>query len=184
MVLKGGKNSMRAGLVALALGLALPAAFADPKEDTEQAEKEFARGNLVVALTLWKKAAEQGYAPAQVRMGDMLDKSDDDADAVEWYRKAAAQGEAAGEFGLGEMYGKGEGVKRDYEQARKYIGSAAEKGHLLAMLVMRDMYKSGGMGVAVDLAKSEEWSAKAKPLLPEDKTPPAPPPEQKVRKRR
>lgn len=170
-------------LGAVLLGLALPAAIAGPKEDCETAEKEFARGNLIVALGLWKKAAEQGYAPAQTRMGDMLDKSEEDADAVEWYKKAAAQGEAAGEFGLGEMYAKGEGVTKDFDLARKYIGSAADKNYLLAMLVMRDMYKTGGLGVKVDLAKSEEWNAKVKPLLPEDKSPP-PAPEPKGRKRR
>jgi uncharacterized protein len=178
------KYVRRAGLGALLLGLALSAAVAGPKEDTEEAEKEFARGNLIVALKLWKKAAEQGYAPAQTRMGDMLDKSEDDVDAVGWYKKAAAQGDAAGEFGLGGMYAKGEGVKKDFELARKYIGSAAEKGNLQAMLVMRDMYKNGSMDVAIDLAKSEEWQVKLKPLLPEDTSPPAPPPEPKVRKRR
>jgi hypothetical protein len=54
------KYVRRAGLGALLLGLALSAAAAGPKEDTEVAEKEFARGNLIVALKLWKKAAEQG----------------------------------------------------------------------------------------------------------------------------
>lgn len=158
---------MRYGAVLLSLAAA--AAFAGPQEDTEQAEKEFARGNLVLSLSLWKKAADQGYAPAQARLGDMLDKSEDDEQAVEWYRKAAAQGNAAGEFGLGQMYAKGEGVQRDIAQARAYTLRAAEKNHLPAVLLMRELSKNGGLGVPVDLAQSAAWDARAKDIVARDK---------------
>ncbi|RZI42009.1 sel1 repeat family protein [Herbaspirillum sp. HC18] len=165
---RGGKRRMRCFLGAALLCLIVPIALAGPKEDTEQAEKEFANGNLVGALGLWRKAADQGNALAQARLGDMLDKAEDDEEAVKWYRKSAAQGEPAGEFGLGEMYAKGEGVKQDFELARKYIGSAADKGFLSAMIVMRDMYKTGSHGIQIDLAKSAEWAAKVAVIIPKD----------------
>ena len=156
----------------LAASLLVPAAFAaaGAKEDSEQAEKEFARGNLVVSLSLWRKAANEGYAPAQAWLGDILDKSEEDEEAVSWFRKAAAQGDAHGEYGLGQMYAKGEGVKQDFEQARLYIGRAAQKDYLPAVVLMREMYKNGTMGLAADPAQAAKWDAKVKELSP----PPAP----------
>jgi uncharacterized protein len=151
---------------AILLGLLAPSAIAGPAEDNVQAEKEFARGNLVVAVELWKKAAASGYAPAQVWLGDILDKSEEDEEAVAWYRKAVAQGDAAGEFGLGQMYAKGEGVKKDFVQAVALVKRSAEKNHLPAIAALRDIYKYGRFGVAIDLAESDIWDAKAKALSP------------------
>lgn len=158
------KHRKRIALVGALLALGAPLAHAGPEQDTEQAEKEFARGNLVVSMSLWRKAAGEGYAPAQARLGDILDKAEEDVDAVSWYRKAADQGNAAGEFGLGLMYGKGEGVQRDEAQARKYISLAAGRDYLPAVIVMVDMYKSGTLGATPDLAESAKWKAKADEL--------------------
>lgn len=165
-------DGMRRRWVALGtvtLSLMTSVAIAGPEEDTVQAESEFARGNLIVALSLWRKAADAGYAPAQVRLGDMYDKAEDDKDAVEWYRKAAIQGNAAGEFGLGEMYAKGEGVAKDYAQAYSHISRAAEKGYLPAIVLMREIYRNGSMGVAADPVKSAEWDAKAQKTVAQEK---------------
>lgn len=156
-------------LSAVVLALAAPVAIAGPEDDTQQAENEFARGNLIVALTLWKKAAEQGYAPAQARLGDIYDKAEEDKDAAEWYRKAAVQGNAAGEFGLGGMYAKGEGVAKDPVQAFSYISRAAGKEHLQAMIQMRELYRMGSLGVTPDLAKSAEWDEKVKQVVAREK---------------
>lgn len=147
-------------------GLAMPWAAAGPQQDTELAEKEFSRGDLVVSLRLWRNAAEQGYAPAQARMGDMLDKAEEDEDAVEWYRKAAAQGNSAGEDGLGQMYAKGEGVKKDLEQALTYILRATEKNYVPSLLVLMDAYRRGGLGLAADAKKADELEAKIISLDP------------------
>lgn len=146
----------------LALMLAMPLATAAPAPETEQAEQEFARGNLVVALTLWRKAAEQGDPQAQARLGDMLDKAEENAEAVSWYRKSAEQGHANGEFGLGQMYAKGEGVAQDFEQARLYILRAAEKGHFNAIVQLREAYRLGTLGLSPDPAQSAAWDAKVK----------------------
>lgn len=153
------------GLMSL---LVAAGATAGPAEDTEQAHKEFSRGNLVVAIDLWKKAANAGHAPAQVWLGDIYDKSEDDELAVEWYRKAAAQGDPGGEYGLGQMYAKGEGVKKDEEKARAHISSAAEKNHLEAAIYMREMYKKGLSGVTIDAALSEKWDVRVKEILAKD----------------
>ena len=154
---------------AVMFGLVAQGALAGPQQDTDLAEKEFARGNLVVAMSLWRKAAEEGYAPAQARLGDVLDTAEEDQEAVEWYRKAAAQGNAAGEDGLGQMYAKGEGVKQDFEMARTYILRAAEKNHVPAVKLMMESYRVGGLGLAIDKEKADEWEAKVIALVPDYK---------------
>lgn len=159
-------SSLKRFVFALLCGLATPWVLAGPQEECDLAEKEFARGDLVASMGLWKKAALQGFAPAQARLGDMLDKSEDDEEAVDWYRKAAEQGNAAGEDGLGQMYAKGEGVKKDFEQARSYILRAAEKNYLPSVIMMMESYRSGGLGLAADAVKANEWEAKVIALLP------------------
>lgn len=166
---------MGAGLAALALALAAPLATAGPEEDNLQAEQEFARGDLVASMALWRKAAEQGYAPAQIWLGDILDKSEEDEEAVSWYRKAAAQGSAGGEYGLGVMYSKGEGVEKDLAQAYAYIFKAAEKNYLQAMVAMMEAYRHGGLGLAVDPVQADAWEAKVIVLAPGYKKVPPPP---------
>ena len=154
------------GVGTLLWGLITPWAVAGPEQDTELAEKEFARGDLVASLALWTKAAQQGYAPAQTRLGDILDKAEEDARAVEWYRKAAAQGNTAGEYGLGQMYAKGEGVNKDFKQALSYNLLAAEKGYLAAVVLMMEAYRTGGLGLALDNAQADAWEVKVSTLSP------------------
>lgn len=163
---KLGTGLKYVGVGTLLWGLFTPWAVAGPEQDTELAEMEFARGNMIVSLALWTKAAQLGYAPAQARLGDMLDKSEEDAIAVDWYRKAADQGNAAGDYGLGQMYAKGEGVKKDIELARSHTLRAAEKGHREAVRMMKDAYRSGGLGLAVDKAQADVWEAKFIALAP------------------
>jgi len=165
------KTMLETGLKYLGVGMVLwalitPWAVAGPEQDTELAEKEFARGDLLASMGLWRKAAQQGYAPAQVRLADILDKAEEDVEAADWYRKAAVQGNAAGEYGLGQMYLKGEGVKKDFEQAQSYILRAAGKDYLEAVVLMMEAYRTGGMGVAVDITQADAWEAKLIALSP------------------
>lgn len=154
------------GAGALLWGAVTPWALAGPEQETATAEMEFARGDLVASTKLWYKAAQQGYAPAQARLGDILDASEEDAQAAEWYRKAAAQGNAAGEYGLGQMYAKGEGVKKDLEQARAYILKSAEKNYIDAIATVISAYRTGAAGFPVDKAQSEAWEVKMAAVVP------------------
>lgn len=162
-----GRTNFKALWVGVVLGIVIASgAVAGPEQDNELAEKEFARGDLMASMGLWRKAALEGYAPAQARLGDILDKSEEDKEAVEWYRKAAAQGNAAGEFGLGQMYLKGEGVEKDAEKALAYMRLAAEKNNLLAVVMMMNAYRTGIMGLEPDSDKADEWEAKVVELSP------------------
>jgi hypothetical protein len=80
------------------------------------------------AVECYRRAAVQGYAPAQYSLADCLhrglDVERDPADAVRWYRRAAAQN------ALGVCFERGEGVKeKDLEEARRWYGKAADQGY-------------------------------------------------------
>ena len=65
-------------------------------------------------MTWFRKAAEQGYAPAQTNLGNMYMEGrgvpQDDAEGVRWYRMAADQGLADAQNNLGFAYDSGQGV--------------------------------------------------------------------------
>ena len=81
------------------------------------------------AAVWWRKAAEQGFAPAQYSLGLSCDFGKgvplDHAQAAKWYRKAAEQGYASAQFNLATLYYKGEGVRQDYAEAYFWYDVAA-----------------------------------------------------------
>ena len=81
------------------------------------------------ALKWYRKAAEQGYVPAQVHLGTVYFEGrivpQNYQESVKWFRKAADQGDALGQFNLGHMYSRGYGVSQDYVQAHKWLNLAA-----------------------------------------------------------
>lgn len=141
------------------LMLALPATASE--QDAERAEKAITSGDLITGMQMLRKSAESGYAPAQARLGEILDKAEEDKDAVAWYRKAAEQGNAAGEFGLGMEYASGEGVPKDLELARLWVRRAADRGHQSAVETLAMAYRKGGLGLTPDPAEAERWAGKA-----------------------
>ena len=87
----------------------------------------------------YRKAAEQGFAPAQNNLGLMYDNGSypqvpiDHSEAEIWYRKAAEQGFAEAQFHLGRLYYKGNVVPEDYSKAEAWYRKAAAQGHLQAL---------------------------------------------------
>ena len=145
----------------LTLLLWLTSAVADPEQDMANANLAYDRGDVVDALAHLRKAAEQGYAPAQVRLAYILDKSEENSEAVKWYQQAAEQGYPEGQYGLGEMYAIGEGVKQDTEQAVYWMTQAAEAGLTTAMRTLALNYERGGMGLSVDKEQALIWLQRA-----------------------
>ncbi|MHB1619680.1 MAG: tetratricopeptide repeat protein [Sulfuricella sp.] len=146
------------------LGLLSSAALADPAQDTARAEEAFRAGDLTQTITLLKTAASAGYAPAQARLGEILDVSEFNEEAVTWFRKAADQGNAAGEFDLGRMYALGKGIEKDPKKALYWITLAAEKDYLLAINVLVQSYRKGELGLTADPQQAQLWEAKARTL--------------------
>jgi hypothetical protein len=89
----------------------------------------FAQGDWAEALKWWRKAADQGYAPAQYAIGFLYCQAwgvpQDYVEALKWFRKAAEQGYASGLHGLGTLYSAGDGVPQNYVLAYMWFNLAA-----------------------------------------------------------
>ncbi len=122
-------------------------AHADADDDYRIGLQAYRSGDVVGSMPVLRRAADAGHAAAQALFADILDASDFNEQAVEYYRKSAAQNHPNGQFGLGSMYAAGEGVKRDPDEARQWITRAAEQGHEQAINVIAHAYMSGALGV-------------------------------------
>jgi TPR repeat protein len=118
-------------------------AIADTVQDFARAERLIREGDVATAMPLLRRLADAGYAPAQARLGDLLDKSEDNAAAVDYYRKAAAQGDADGAYGLASMYAAGEGVPADAGESLRWLRVAAEASHPQAVNMLAQAYLVG-----------------------------------------
>jgi uncharacterized protein len=92
------------------------------------------RKNPGEGLRRMRHAAELGYAPAQVRMGDFSKNGDgvlqDYRAAESWYLKAAAQGSGAAAADLAELYLDGPpGVRKDRNEALKWAREASRQNY-------------------------------------------------------
>ncbi len=87
---------------------------------------------------LFLKAAEEGNAKAQYKLGVMYEDGkgvkQDAVEAVKWYRKTTEQGDTGGQISLGIMYAKGRGVEQDQLETLKWFRKAAEQGEPMAQL--------------------------------------------------
>jgi TPR repeat protein len=149
---------LAAGLFGLILGLGSNAVASETIDDyIAKADEAFDRSDVISAMNWYRKAAELGYAPAQSRLAYLLDKAEENEEAVRWYRMAAEQQYAEAEFGLAEMYNAGEGVERDYEQAVAWFTRAAEQGYMPAVHVLALAHEKGQMGLRINYDASVSW---------------------------
>jgi cell division protein FtsZ len=151
---------------------------AGSEENFEKGDRHYygqgVRKNLGLALRAYRKAAEQGHAAAQNRLGWMYEKGEgteaDYAEAVTWYQRAAEQGHINAMNDLGYMHRQGWGVPQSYSEALRWFRDAAEKYDSYAEYNMGQMYENG-WGVEKDLdeairwfrrsaARGHEWAAK------------------------
>ncbi|CUP25407.1 FOG: TPR repeat%2C SEL1 subfamily [Bacteroides xylanisolvens] len=116
------------------------------------------------AVKWYQKAAEQGLAIAQYKLGTMYEKGrgvePSDEKAVEWFQKAAEQGLADAQCKLGFMYRNGTGVEQSYAKAAKWFQKAAGQGLADAQYHLGRMYQNG-TGVERSYEKAAKWFQKA-----------------------
>ena len=112
------------------------------------------------AFELFMKAAEQGYAAAENRVGCMYHKGEgtdqDDSESVKWYRKAAEHDNADAQNSLADMYFGGVGVDQNYAVAFKWYQKSAKHGNAEAQYSLGNMYING-QGVGQDYAAGLTW---------------------------
>ena len=131
-----------------------------PEEYAAMADDAFNNSNLVSAISYYRKAAEAGYIPAQLRLAFLLDYSEENEEAVKWYRAAAERGEAEAELGLARMYASGDGLEKNLEEAQRLLISSANKGFARAIVVLAKAYEQGELGFRPDYEQARAWLEK------------------------
>jgi len=104
--------------------------------------------DFVQAANWYRKAADQGYALAQYRLGLLYQQKEsgiikDDAQAATWLRKAADQGNAPAQAALGLCFSQGTGVAQDDAQAVAWFQKAVAQSNPDAMVGLALMYDRG-----------------------------------------
>ena len=146
------------GVAVLVAGLTCAfAAGAAPADDMAKGDAAFRAGDMVGAAEMYKRAADAGHAPAQVRLAEIRDASEDDAAALELYRRAAAQNYAPGIHGVGLMFAKGEGTARNPAEALNWYRRAAAMDYLPSVEAIAWAYLVGDLGLAPDKAEADAW---------------------------
>lgn len=139
--------------------------------------------DAVKAAEWYRKAAEQGYAPAQFFLGRLYsgedaaeslvreeEQSRDSGEgrmlrgprdmrlerALYWYRKAADQGLARAQNNIGLFYHRGQGVTRDPGEAADWYRRAAEQGLPQAQANLGLLYAKGE-GVKQNRVRAYMW---------------------------
>lgn len=122
------------------------------------------REDYAAALGWFRKAADQGDAFAQAKIGNMYFKglgvTQDYVEAMRWFRKAADQGDAPAQALVGYLYKKGLGVPKDDAQAIIWWRKAAEQGDPKIQTALAFMYVEGE-GVPKDYGRAMTWFRKA-----------------------
>jgi uncharacterized protein len=139
-----------------------------PLAEQENAEAQFLVGNLyldghgvkidnIEGANWIKRAADQNYVPAQVKLGHLYEvcKGDDrwagcvvlpqhdNIKAMKWFRKAADQGSAEAEYRIGSMYWLGStAIPKNEKEALLWSQKSAEHGYSSAQLSLGRYYKS------------------------------------------
>lgn len=134
------------------------------EEDYQRGERAYRSGDVVTAMAALRRAAEQGHAPSQVLLAEILDRAEFDEEALAWYRKAAEQGDPAGEYGVGAMVLAGEGVKKDPQQAWFWFARAGEKKFAPAIIAMANAHiqaAQGNVAPGPDASRAGEWLRRA-----------------------
>jgi uncharacterized protein len=123
------------------------------------------------AIEWFRRAAAQGYAPAEFQVGQLHEfgfgVAPDAGAALVWYRKAAEHGSAAAQRAVGDFYQKGRGVAADAAEAARWYRRGADGDDVRAQNELGQMYFSG-IGVARDYASAYIWfsiAAGQAPLL-------------------
>jgi localization factor PodJL len=114
------------------------------------------------AVDTLKMVANQGYAPAQYKLG-LIYKGDegklapvDKAQARTWIKRAAEGGVPNAMFMLGSMYYNGEGGEQDRSTAAMWFRKSAERGVVDGQFNLGSLYQSGE-GVPLNPTEAYKW---------------------------
>jgi TPR repeat protein len=117
-----------------------------PAEETERGRRYFdgsgGEQDYAKAMEWYRKAADDGYAPAQDVLGQMYENGlgarKDYDKAFDWYSKAAPFFSNA-QYDLGKLFENGLGVTPDYTKAREWYRKAADQGNQDASIAFHQL---------------------------------------------
>ena len=123
--------------------------------------------DVKVAVTWYRRAADQGHVGAQYLLGTMYANARgvprDYPEALKWFRRAIDQGYAPARSQLGMMYAMGLGLDRDDVSAHAHCSLAAASGDNLGRTVRDNLEKSMTAAQISEARRlAQEWSKKAK----------------------
>ena len=120
--------------------------------------------NVKEALSWFQRAAQRGYAPAQVNLAVMYSNGwgtpVDYGAALRWLHAAADQGFARAYYNLGILYLEGQGVRRDYDEAFRWFQKGAQAGDSSAQTNLGYLYDQG-LGCPRSPTTAVSWYRKA-----------------------
>ncbi len=97
-----------------------------------EAEEYFKAKNYSQAFEKYQISANQGYAPAQHKLGWLYQNGwgtqRDYSQAMQWYSRASEQGHAGAQSGIGMLYEEGLGVTKDLHEALRWYKISASNG--------------------------------------------------------
>lgn len=131
-----------------------------PEATFQKAEELEKSGKVDEAIPLYYQAAEQGFAPAQVKMGEIyyegVLRTKDLPQAIRWFTLAAEQNNPEAQLQLGCCYLNGEGVEANKREAVNLWLKAAKQGNSLAQILVGIAYNNG-IGVSSNSTEASEW---------------------------
>lgn len=112
-----------------------------------------------------RKAAEEGDAAAQFRLGEALfhdpaRTNETSVQAINWLQRSAENGNTDAMIFLGRLSRTGVGILQDFAQASVWLHTAAQRGSPEGMLELGRLYRDG-VGVEKDLVKAYVWFNRA-----------------------
>jgi TPR repeat protein len=115
---------------------------------------------FISAISLYRKAALDGYAPAQFRLGVLTAAGkgvvQDDYTAARWYLLAAEQYHRKAQVKLGLAYAQGRGVEHSSTLARLWIGRAADLSDPSGLYAQSQLYRFG-IGGPIDISEADRY---------------------------
>lgn len=132
----------------------------------QTAQEKYQNEEYQTAFEDFKQLADQGYAPAELKVVEMLLDGKgirrNETLAVERLKKAAEKGSAEIQTRLGKFYYSGElnSLPKDYHQAKGLFEKAAEQKNASAQYHLGLMYRDG-LGTRQNKQTAKEWFGKA-----------------------
>lgn len=147
------------GMAGLAMAFLAFSVFAGDLEDGVNA---YNNKDYDSAAKFFSKAAEQGNAQAQLKMGMLYATGSgvalDDQKAVSWYLKASEQKIAEAQFYAAVRYANGQGIGMDYVESCKWLIISGKAGFEFSTLFREFLEKNMTPdNIAEAQKRASEW---------------------------